>query len=171
MTDSSETRSIFIAALRDAHAMENQALSIMEPQISRIEKYPQVAQRLQQHIHETEGQMARLEKLLDDLGDDTSTLKDMVLSSAGSMTAIGYSMVGDEILKTAFANFAFENYEIAAYNSLLVIAALGSFPDALPALQANLDEEIAMADWLNANIRAVTIEFASLRVEARSAKV
>ena len=171
MTQSSETRSIFITGLRNAHAMESQALSIMKPQVSRIEHYPQVAQRLQQHIHETEVQMSRLEKLLDNLGDDTSTLKDMALSLAGSMAAIGHSMAGDEILKNSFANFAFENYEIAAYNSLLVIAELGGFPQALQALQANLDEEVAMAKWLNDNLRAVTTEFASLREEGRSAKV
>src|SRR5688572_18769351 len=54
MTDSTE---IFVTGLRNAHAMEHQALSIMKPQVSRIENYPEVAQRLQQHITETEGQI------------------------------------------------------------------------------------------------------------------
>lgn len=59
----SETRSIFIVGLRNANAMENQALSIMKPQVKRIENYPQVADRLQQYIQETEGQIARLESI------------------------------------------------------------------------------------------------------------
>ena len=40
MAENSETRSVFITGLRNAHAMENQALSIMKPQVSRIENYP-----------------------------------------------------------------------------------------------------------------------------------
>jgi len=39
-------RSIFVTGLKNAHAMENQALSIMKPQVSRIENYPEVAARL-----------------------------------------------------------------------------------------------------------------------------
>ncbi len=37
-----------------------------------------------------------------------------MLSAGGSMAAIGHSMADDEILKNSFANFAFENFEIAA---------------------------------------------------------
>ena len=46
MTDA--IRSIFVTGLRNAHAMENQALSIMKPQISRIENYPAIASRLEE---------------------------------------------------------------------------------------------------------------------------
>ena len=31
---------------------------------------------------------------------------------------MGHTLAGDEILKNSFANFAFENFEIAAYKSL-----------------------------------------------------
>ena len=41
-TFTEQARDIFIVGLRNAHAMENQALSIMKPQSSRIESYPQV---------------------------------------------------------------------------------------------------------------------------------
>ena len=62
MTD---TDGIFVTGLRNAHAMEHQALSIMKPQVARIEQYPEVAHRLQLHITETENQIQRLEQLLD----------------------------------------------------------------------------------------------------------
>jgi ferritin-like metal-binding protein YciE len=171
MTENSETKSVFITGLRNAHAMENQALSIMKPQVSRIENYPEVAQRLEQHIRETEGQITRLEEILSGLGEDNSTLKDVTLSIVGTVTAIGHSMAGDEILKNSFANFAFENFEIAAYKSLITIAELGGYPSMISALQANLGEERAMADWLDSNLRAVTIQFASLKEAGQTAKV
>ncbi len=109
------TRDIFITGLKNAHAMETQALSIMKPQVKRIENYPDVAARLEQHIAETEGQITRIEEILSGLDEDHSKLKDMALSFTGTMAAMGHTVAGDEILKNSFANFAFENFEIAAY--------------------------------------------------------
>ncbi|MGK9055632.1 ferritin-like domain-containing protein [Neorhizobium petrolearium] len=171
MADTSETRSIFVTGLKNAHAMENQALSIMKPQVSRIENYPEVAAQLEQHIRETEGQLRRLQEVLDSLAEDRSAFKDMALSLTGSMAAMGHSVAGDEIIKNSLANFAFENYEIAAYKSLITIAELGGFPGLAPALKANLDEEVAMARWLDDNLRHVTMKFASLKEAGESAKV
>lgn len=171
MADTSEIRSIFVTGLRNAHAMENQALSILKPQVSRIENYPEVAARLEQHIRETEGQMKRLEDVLDSLAEDRSALKDMALSFTGSMAAVGHTAAGDEIIKNSLANFAFENYEIAAYKSLITIAEHGGFPGLAPALKTNLDEEIAMAKWLDDNLKSVTMKFASLKEAGASAKV
>jgi ferritin-like metal-binding protein YciE len=99
--------------------MENQALAIMRPQVSRIENYPEVKRQLQMHIGETEGQIARLESILETLGEDKSALKDAALSMAGGMAALGHTVAPDEILKNSFANNAFENFEIAAYKSLI----------------------------------------------------
>ncbi len=171
MAETSETRTIFVTGLKNAHAMENQALAIMKPQLARIENYPEVAARLDQHIRETEGQIKRLEDALASLSEDHSTLKDMALSFTGSMAALGHTVAGDEIIKNSLANFAFENFEIAAYKSLITVAELGGFPSLAPALQANLDEEIAMARWLDDNLRAVTIKFASLKEAGETAKI
>src|SRR5690606_20396603 len=139
MADTSATRKIFVTGLKNAHAMENQALSIMKPQVSRIENYPEVAQRLQQHITETEGQIGRLERILDGLGEKNSALKDMALSLGGAMAAIGHTTASDEIVKNSFANFAFENYEIAAYKSLLALAGQAGNAEATQLLSQNLD--------------------------------
>jgi len=171
MSANSETRSIFITGLKNAHAMENQALSIMKPQLSRIENYPEVAARLEQHIRETEGQIVRLDELLDSLAEDRSRLKDMALSFTGAMAAMGHTVAGDEILKNSFANFAFENFEMAAYKSLIAIGDHGGFPGLVPALRANLDEEIAMAQWLDDNLKAVTLKFAALSEAGEQAKI
>ena len=164
-------RDIFVTGLRNAHAMENQALSIMKPQLSRIENYPEVAARLEQHIRETEVQLARLDELLGAMDEDSSTIKDTALSLMGSVASIGHAVAGDEIIKNSLANFAFENYEIAAYNSLLTIAEAGQFNKALDLLQLNLNEEEAMADWLRENLPKVTLRFVELSDEGRDAKV
>src|SRR3954469_419968 len=107
MNDQSRPNELYVTGLKNAHAMENQALAIMKPQEKRIESYPEVAQKLAQHIRETEGQIARLEQLLDQVGADRSAVKDTTLSLAGTMAALGHTPAEDEILKNSFANFAF----------------------------------------------------------------
>jgi ferritin-like metal-binding protein YciE len=160
---SNEMREIFVTGLRNAHAMEHQALSIMEPQVSRLESYPDVAARLQSHIEETRGQVARLETILEGLGETSSGLKDTALSMVGSMAAMGHSMAGDEIVKNSLANFAFENFELAAYISLMTLAESGGYAEARTALEQSLSEEREMADWIESNLPAVTLRFAQLR--------
>ncbi|WP_245426888.1 DUF892 family protein [Mesorhizobium sp. YM1C-6-2] len=88
-----------------------------------------------------------------------------------ALAAPGHSVAGDEILKNSLANFAFENYEIAAYNSLIVLAEAGGFSQAVDILKQNLAEEEAMAKWLQDNLPDVTLQFAQLRDARVSAKI
>lgn len=166
-----QTRDIFILGLRNAHAMETQALSILKPQLEWIDRYPEVADRIEAHIHETEGQIGRLEEVLGSLNESRSALKDMALSLSGSMAALGHSMAGDEILKNSFANFAFENFEIAAYHSLITVGEHGGYASAVSALAQNLQEEENMAKWLADNLEAVTRRFISLSEAGEEAKI
>lgn len=75
--------------------------------------------KLEQHIGETEDQIRRLERILEDLDEDYLNLKDMILSFTSPTTVMSHGGVSDVVLKDALTNFAFENYEIAAYKSLL----------------------------------------------------
>jgi ferritin-like metal-binding protein YciE len=143
--------------------MEKQALSIMEPQVARLESYPEVARRLEDHIRETHGQIERLETILTSLGDSASSLKDMALSAVGSMAAMGHRVSGDEILKNSLANLAFENYEVAAYSSLVTLADAGGYNDAKSALLKGLGEEQAMAEGIGSQVPDVTLRFVRLR--------
>jgi ferritin-like metal-binding protein YciE len=169
-TSSDEVRSVFVTGLKNAHAMENQALAIMRPQADRLESYPEMAQHLRQHIAETEDQVSRPERILDELGEDRSALKDTALSAMGGFAALANSLAPDEVLKNTFANFAFENYEIAAYESLIALANAGDVSEAVPLLQQNLYEEEAMADWIQQNLETVTLQFAGRKEAGMSAK-
>ena len=46
--------------LRDAHAMEQQAEQMLKAQAGRIEHYPKLKARIEEHIQETVGQRERL---------------------------------------------------------------------------------------------------------------
>ena len=166
-------RHLFVTGLRNAHAVEKQALSIMEPQLARIENYPEVAERLRAHIEETHGQISRLDEILAGFETSGSALKDAALSMTGGMAALAHTVAGDEILKNSFANYAFEHFEIASYKSLITLAEDGGFAQAAPLLQQSLGEEQRMAQWIDESLPLVTRRYAQLYAEqgAGEAKV
>jgi ferritin-like metal-binding protein YciE len=170
MDDQSKAGGAFVQGLKNAHAMETQAIAIMRPQAARTENYPEVKERLERHIAETTDQIKRLEEILERLGHSSSTVRDATMSAAGTVATLAHSAAADEILKNSFANFAFENYEIAAYQSLITLARAAGAEDALENLQLNLDEEEAMASWLSDNLAVVTQKYVELAEAGGSAK-
>lgn len=154
-----DPRSIFITGLRNAHAMERQAQELTERQSERLTDYPEVQQRVRQHLDETKEQIRRLDQCLESLGESRSALKDAGLSFLGNMMAGSHAMAADEILKNSFGNYAFEHYEIAAYKSLLVMAEQLGMESARSLLQQSLREEQNMAKWIDDHLRDVTIQY------------
>ena len=150
---------VFVTGLRNAHAMENQALSIIKPQLNRLEHYPEVSELLERHLHETEGQIVRIEEILDGLDESASGLKDTMMSMSGTLGALTHSMADDEILKNSLANFAFENFEIAAYTSLLTAADMCGATSATLLLEQNLAEERRTAEMIEQMLPKITERF------------
>jgi ferritin-like metal-binding protein YciE len=156
---SEEAQHIYVVGLRNAHALEKQAIEIMERQVGRLTHYPELSRRLRSHIRETKDQLRRLDQILAAHEESSSAIKDIALQTLGNMAAISNAMAGDEILKNTFADFAFEHYEIAAYKSLIALAEIQRDQKALPLLKSSLREEEQMAAWLDENIRAVTAQY------------
>lgn len=170
MTDTNHARDVFILGLKNAHAMEKQALSIMQPQLNRLEHYPDMSRRLEEHVRETETQIERLDRILEQVSESSSVVKDASLSTMGSMAAMGHIPAGDEVLKNSFANLAFENYEIAAYVSLVTAGRASGVDADIDLLEKSLDEERRMAEWVAESIPAVTKTFISLKGTGETAK-
>jgi len=169
VTSSETTQSIFITALRNTHALEQEALQIMERQLERIDHYPEMADMLRRHINETEEQRRRLEEALHTFGEDRSMLKDAVLGFMGNMAAMAHAPAGDEILKNTFANHAFENYEIAAYKSLITITETAGHHQFITSFQQSLREEEAMARWIFDNVETITRKYLMLEEQGANA--
>ena len=77
-------REVFVTGLRNAHALENEALSLMNRQIERIESYPEVRERMQRHVEETENQIKRLQTLLGRMEQAMASWLDQHLSDVTS---------------------------------------------------------------------------------------
>lgn len=162
MSNLDALRPTFVTGLRNAHAVENQALALIDRQLERLENYPALSERLTLHRTETENQIGRLEEILSSLAESHSSLKDMALSLSGNMAALGHTIAGDEVLKNSFANLAFENFECASYISLITLAEMGGFNSAVPLLQTSLSEEEAMATFVREAIPDTTERFVRL---------
>jgi ferritin-like metal-binding protein YciE len=146
--------------------METQARELMERQSERLDEYPEVKAKVAAHLQETNEQLTRLEQCLEALGEATSTLKDTAQSVMANVLAMTHVLAGDEILKNTFANNAFENFEIAAYKSLIALCGPAGSDNARPHLQASLREEEEMAKWIDANVEKVTLAYLNREVRA-----
>lgn len=157
MTDTA--RKIYLTGLRNAHAMEAQAIELLQRQIGRLENYPEMAARMQQHLTESETQQKRLEEVLASLSETYSSIKDTALATLGNLMALGHAPAPDEVVKNTLANFAFEHYEMAAYKSLITLAEATGHTMAMSGLRQSLQEEEAMARWIDEHIKPTTLRF------------
>ncbi|KQT56166.1 hypothetical protein ASG52_24120 [Methylobacterium sp. Leaf456] len=164
-----DARDIYVTALKNTHALEMQALQIMERQVERLQNYPEMEEALRRHIEETHGQRTRLEEALQSLGDRPSAIKEGFLGFVGNMMALGHTPAQDEILKNTYANHAFENFEIAAYHSLLTIGDATGQGASLTGFRQSLQEEEAMAQRVRALIEPTTRRYVDLTVAGEKA--
>ena len=153
-------RDTYITGLVNAHALENQAVSILSRQVERLESYPEMSDQIRLHIDESKAQAQRLEEILQSLGTSHSTLKDMVTSFTGNMAALAHAPMQDEVMKNTFANFAFEHFEIAAYKSLIALAEATGDTQSIPVLEQSMAEEVKTAKLIEASIEKTTLQYA-----------
>jgi ferritin-like metal-binding protein YciE len=152
-------REVYISGFRNQHAVENQAVELLERQIGRLENYPEMADRMRQHLGESKQQATRIEEILAGLNTSHSAFKDMVTSFMGNVAALGHASASDEVIKNTFANYAFEHYEIASYQSLLVVADVAGQQASASLLQQSLKEEQAMAQWIEDHLKPTMLRY------------
>ncbi|WP_312053034.1 DUF892 family protein [Pantoea brenneri] len=145
--------------LRDAHAMEKQAESMLSKMSGRLEHYPALEQRLAQHLEETKHQLRLLEQLLDTHGIDHSVMKDVMGKVAATGQAVGGMFNSDEVVKGAISGYVFENAEIASYTSLIAAAEQVGDAEGVRVLTEIREQEVAMAEWLLQHLPEVTQQF------------
>lgn len=147
--------------LRDAHAMEKQAESMLEKMADRLEHYPDLRARIVQHIEETRQQQKLVDQVLARNNISTSTLKDAMGKLSAMGQALGGMMTPDEVVKGAISGYVFEHFEIACYTSLISAAEMAGDHEGAAIFSQIREQEIAMADWCQAHLPDVTEQFLS----------
>lgn len=142
--------------LRDAYAMETQAIEMLERQEGRITNYPEMLAKVKEHIQVSQRQADRLKQCLQKLGADTSAIKTGIAMLIGNAQSISGVFAEDEIVKASIFNYSFEHFEIANYRALISTAEHCGETEIARLCKESLDEELEMAGWLEQRLPQVT---------------
>ena len=162
-------RDLFIAGLENIHAIQRQARAMMEKVIDRLDNYPEARERLTAHLADKDNEMLRAQQILDRMGEKRSFAKDGAMSFMGGMTAAMTGAMDDDVLKSSMLTYGLANYEIAAYESLIVLGEAAGQSEAVPILKQSLSEEKAMAEWLHEHLKPTLEKYLELKAEGRDA--
>lgn len=154
-----QIRETFVEWLRDAHAAERQALTMLNSQAERIESFPALKARIEQHIQETEAQLQAVDGLLKRYSTGSSTIKDITGRAMAFAQGVSGMLAFDEVVKGGLFGYAFEHMEIASYRILITTARRLGDSDAVDILTTILEQEEAMAGWLLENMDSVVNEY------------
>ena len=108
-----------LAWLRDAHAMEQQAETMLSATISRLKHYPDLRRKLEEHLEETKRQQQMVDDCIARLGGDNSVVKDAMAKMVAMGQGLSGMFVDDEVIKASLASYTFEQMEIASYRILI----------------------------------------------------
>lgn len=156
---STDVASMYQQALRNTHAMEHQGLVQMQAQVKGLDDYPDYAALLARHIETTKRQIARIDAEMDEADAGSATLREAVTTAAGAVGAAVHGVMPDATLKNLFAGYAFQHEQIAAYQSLKVLAEATGHGGHASWIDETLEEERSAAKEVEALICPVTTAF------------
>jgi ferritin-like metal-binding protein YciE len=156
--------------LRDAHAMEKQAIESIENQIDRLEHYPQMQSWARDHVEASQRQREMVRECIERRGGDVSTLKDMAMTVMGKIQEATSFFTTDEVLKNAITDHGFKQFEIASYTSLRSAAEAVSDTQTAQVCERIIKEEEELARRLLSILPDVTRAYMDREATGASAK-
>lgn len=156
--------------LRDAHATEEQAKTMLEGTSGRIENYPAFRERLAQQAQVAARHADVLQQCLDKRGESPSMIKEMT----GKITAIGQTLsgfvVGDEVIKAALATITFAQMQAASYRILVATAQAAGDAEVRSLCEGLLADETSFANWLDEHLPTLTTDYLAREEAGATAK-
>ena len=153
--------------LRDIHAAEEQAHTLLQKTARQIEGHAEFCAGLDRHAELSKQQAARLKDCLDELGEGTSALKVATGQASALIQSLSGYVVGDEPIKALLAISSFTQMEASSYRILSAGARIAGLDKATSLCRSHLAEEEDFARWLEEQTETVTSRFlAPEQVEA-----
>lgn len=150
-------RDKLVTYLEDAYAMEHQIEETLEHQVKATQKFPDIQARIQQHLDATKQHKKRMEERLASYNKKPSGVKDLLSRMTGNMAgALGGSRP-DSLAMTARDDYMIEHLEIGSYELLIATAQAFGDTATVQACEANLRDEILMANWLESQLGQTAI--------------
>jgi ferritin-like metal-binding protein YciE len=145
--------------LRDAHAMEDSIVEVLEKQVKMLDHKPQIQGKVREHLEITKQQRDRLAELVEKLGGKTSAVKSITGNFLANVQALSMSSAPDAIVKNALSDFAVEHYEIACYTALMAAAEQQGQQEVVRVCREFIDQEREMANFLEHHLPRITTEY------------
>jgi UDP-glucose 4-epimerase len=145
MVEEDRLDSVLVVYLRDVHALEGQAVKLLEAGAERVDD-EHLEAVFREHLGETRHHRERIEGLLDERGAKPSLVKDAMLKAGGLNLSAFFGAQPDSTTKLAGFAFAFEHLEIAAYELLRRVAARAGDQGVVVAAEQILAEERRAAE-------------------------
>ena len=146
-------KNLLVSWIRDAHAMELALEPVLENHARDAEGVmPDVSARDRQHAAETRQHADRMRQALEELNESPSTMKSALSALFGQVQSVSTGLFSDELMKNALSDYAAEQFEIACYRSLVVAAEELGDARVAALCRANLQEDEAMARWLETQL-------------------
>ncbi|PPU77206.1 MULTISPECIES: ferritin-like domain-containing protein [Xanthomonas] len=141
---------LFIHELSDIYSAEKQLTKSL-PRLARAATEPKLKQAFETHLDETQGQIERIDQVVELLGIKLKRIKcaameGLVEESREIIDEIEAGPVRDAALIGGAQKV--EHYEIASYGTIAAMAKQLGYADALPLLLATLEEEKATDEKL-----------------------
>ena len=134
---------LFVEELKDLYSAEAQLLKAM-PKMVKKAQHPELKQAFETHMRETEGQVKRLDRIFDQLGEKAKGKKCLAMEGLIKEAKEHMSEDMDEdVMDAALIGMAqkIEHYEIAGYGTARTYAKLLGNREVQRLLQETLDEE------------------------------
>ncbi|WP_374012578.1 ferritin-like domain-containing protein [Pseudoxanthomonas koreensis] len=141
---------LFIHELSDVYSAEKQMTKAL-PRLARAAEHPKLVAAFQAHLEETEGQIERIDQVVELLGIRLKRIKcaameGLVEESKDVIDSIPAGPLRDAALIGGAQKV--EHYEIASYGTLAALAKQLGYKDALKLLLETLEEEKATDEKL-----------------------
>lgn len=150
---------VYVAALKNAHALCAEAEGVYRRQADHADDYPAIAERLRTQSQAVAAQKARLERALEAQGEAPSAFKDAVTSAVGAAAEFGHGLTGDAVIKDFFVAASFAGLSHVAFRSLKTSAELAGQAQH----DADIDESIRECEdfgrWLYEHVDPLTRDY------------
>jgi ferritin-like metal-binding protein YciE len=153
-------KDLFIEELKDLYSAENQILKAL-PKMVKKATSKELKSGFEQHLKETQGQVERLEKIFQELGQSPKGKK---CKGMDGIIADGKELMEEdaapEVMDAGLISAAqrVEHYEIAGYGSARTYAELLGHTNFANLLQKTLDEERATDEKLTELARNINVQ-------------
>ena len=168
MNNNDNLRDTLSTWLKDAYAMEQGIVEILERQIDQFEDMPEAQMKIRQHLELTRDQAERVRECVERLGDDVSRVKSGMANVLGAVQGMSTALANDKMVKNSMGNYAIEHFEIASYMILVTAAWEMGYEEIALVCEGILGEEQEMAQWVEQSLPLVTRAHLSMRINDRS---